>query len=93
PRFAIDLMRSLGYHRYLATKRIGEFEYCSASPAAFLPRQWGNLFFLDECLYAAAESTIVAFLESSESRFLAGIEAIAADRVAKEAVIQGLLAR
>lgn len=93
PHVAIELMRERGYARYLATKRVGEFEYCSASPAAFLPRQWGNLFFLTEELFAASEETLVAFLARVESGFLAEMEAIASDRVAKEAVIQGLLGR
>ena len=86
-------MRSKGYSRYLATKRVGEFEYCSASPTGFLPRQWGNLFFLADELFAAAEEPIVALLGIVEARLIGGMEAIEADRVAKESVIQGLLAR
>jgi FkbM family methyltransferase len=93
PQLAIDLMRSMGYSRYLATKRVGEFEYCSASPAGFLPRQWGNLFFLGDELFAASESAIVALLARVEARLVDRMEAIAADRIAKESVIQGLLAR
>ena len=93
PQLAIELMRSKGYSRYLATKRVGEFEYCSASPTGFLPRQWGNLFFLADELFAAAEEPIVALLGIVEARLIGGMEAIEADRVAKESVIQGLLAR
>lgn len=93
PSLAIELMRSRGYERYVATKRSGEFEYCSASPAGFLPRQWGNLFFLRDDLFAAAQDSLVAFLAKVEARLLEKIEHIAADRVAKESVIQGLLSR
>lgn len=93
PQLAIDLMQSLGYVRYVATKRSGEFEYCSASPAGFPARQWGNLFFLRDDLFGAAHDSLVAFLAKVEQRLLEKIERIAADRVAKEAVIQGLLAR
>lgn len=93
PQLAVDLMRGLGYERYLATKRVGEFEYCAASPAGFLPRQWGNLFFLDDRLFAASEGAVAEFLARVEARLIGGMEAIAADRIAKEAVIQGLLAR
>jgi hypothetical protein len=93
PQLAIELMQSRGYGRYVATKRSGEFEYCSASPAGFLPRQWGNLFFLRDDLFAAAQDSLVAFLAKVEARLLEKIERIAADRVAKESVIQGLLAR
>ena len=93
PELAIDLLRSKGYTRYLATKRIGEFEYCTASPAGFLPSQWGNLFFLSDQLFAAAEIKIRKFLMEVESRLIGGMQAICADRVAKESVIQVLLAR
>lgn len=93
PEAAIELLRSKGYSRYIATKRIGEFEYCTASPAGFLPKQWGNLFFLSDELFAAAEAAIVPFLAAVEARLIGYTEAIAADRVAKESVIQGLLAR
>jgi FkbM family methyltransferase len=93
PELAIDLAASLGYRRYVAIKRIDEFEYCAASPAGFLPRQWGNLFFLSDALYAAAETALTKFLREAESRFVAAVRAMSADRVAKEAVIQGLLAR
>ena len=92
PGIAINLMPSNGYSRYLATKRVSEFEYCSASPTGFLPRQWGNLFFLDDALFLTAEAALVAFLEIAERRLISGIQAIAADRIAKEAVIQSLLA-
>jgi FkbM family methyltransferase len=93
PQLAIELMRSIGYRRYVATKRIGELEYCTASPGGFLPRQWGNLFFLSDGLFADAEGAIARFLEQVESRFIAGLESIIADRAAKEAVIQELLRR
>jgi FkbM family methyltransferase len=93
PELAIDLAAALGYRRYVAIKRIDEFEYCAASPAGFLPRQWGNLFFLSDALYAAAETALTKFQREAESRFMAAVRAISADRVAKEAVIQGLLAK
>jgi FkbM family methyltransferase len=93
PRLAIELMGALGYSRYLATKRVDELEYCAASPMGFLPRQWGNLFFLSDALFGAAESAIERFLAGVETRFIEGVQAMAADRVAKEAVIQGLLSR
>lgn len=83
PQLAVDLMRSKGYSRYVATKRVGELEYCTASPTGFLPRQWGNLFFLGDALFASAEGVIAAFLANVEARFIGGMEAIAADRVAK----------
>jgi FkbM family methyltransferase len=93
PRPAIELMRSLGYSRYVATKRVGEFEYCSGSPAGFLPAQWGNLFFIRDSLFADAESTLEDFFEDTEGRFIEAMRTVCADRVAKEAVIQDLLAR
>lgn len=92
PELAIELLRSKGYSRYVATKRIGEFEYCTPSPAGFLPRQWGNLFFLSDRLQADAEMEIGRFVTQVESRLFEGMQAICADRVAKEAVIQGLVA-
>jgi FkbM family methyltransferase len=93
PSLAVDLMRSRGYARYVAIKRRGELEYCSASPTGFLPRQWGNLFFMRDDLFEAGHDAIVAFLAAAESRFVESVEAIALDRISKESVIQGLLAR
>ena len=93
PELAIECLRSKGYARYLATKRTLGFEYCTASPAGFLPRQWGNLFALSERLFADAEARIGEFLAGVEARFLAGVQVLAADRAAKEAVIQNLLSR
>lgn len=93
PELAIDLLRPKGYTHYLATKRVGEFEYCTASPTGFLPSQWGNLFFLSDQLFAVAEMEIGKFLTEVESRLIGSMQAICADRVAKESVIQGLLAR
>jgi FkbM family methyltransferase len=93
PELAIELMASLGYRRVVAVKRLDELEYCAASPMGFLPRQWGNLFFFSDSLYDAAESAIARFLGEAEARFIGAMQSIAADRVAKEAVIQGLLKR
>lgn len=93
PELAIAHMSSLGYRRAVAVKRIDELEYCVASPMGFMPRQWGNLFFFSDALFGAAESAIARFLAGVEARFIGGVQSIAADRVAKEAVIQGLLAR
>lgn len=92
PEVAISLLRSIGYGRYIATKRVGEFEYCAASPAGFLPKQWGNLFFVSDRLYSDAEKEIGNFLGQAEARLIGGMQAICADRIAKEAVIQNLLA-
>jgi hypothetical protein len=50
-------------------------------------------FFLRDDLFVAAQDSLVAFLAKVEARLLEKIERIAADRVAKESVIQGLLAR
>src|SRR5258706_607507 len=66
PERAIDLAASLGYRRYVAVKRIDEFEYAMASPCGFLPRQWGNLFFLSDALYSAAEPTLARCLREAE---------------------------
>jgi len=93
PELAIELMSSLGYRRAVAIKRIDELEYCAASPMGFLPRQWGNLFFFSDALFAAAQGALARFLAGVEARFIGSMQSIAADRVAKEAVIQGLLAR
>jgi FkbM family methyltransferase len=93
PELAIELMRSLGYSRYIATKRVGELEYCAASPGGFLPRQWGNLFFFKEAIFAAAEAALAGFLGKVEAQFVAKLEAMIADRAAKEAVIRDLARR
>jgi FkbM family methyltransferase len=93
PGLAIELMGARGYSRYVATKRVGEFEYCTSSPAGFIPRQWGNLFFLSDRLFESAESAIGDWLAQVEARLIGSMQDIVADRVAKEAVIQGLLAK
>jgi FkbM family methyltransferase len=92
PELAIELLASLGYRRYVVIKRMDEFEYWAASPAGFLPGQWGNLFFVSDALYARAEAVIAGFLGQAEETFIGRMRSICADRVAKEAVIQGLVA-
>lgn len=93
PEPLVAHMRARGYARYLATKRVGEFEYCSASPTGFVPGQWGNLFFLSDPLFARAEDALSGFLAAYERRLMERMQAICDDRVAKEAVIQGLASR
>ncbi len=90
PELAIELLRSRGYSRYLATKRTGEFEYCTASPAGFIPRQWGNLFFLSDELYASAEYAIAQFLRRVETDLFAAMQSICEDRIAKQIEIANL---
>ena len=92
PELAIDLMREKGYSRYVATKRIHEFEYCGCAPAGFLPGHWGNLFFFSNRLYAVCERQLTRFMNDTERRFISQVQAMASDRIAKEAVIQALLA-
>ena len=93
PELAIAHMQGLGYAHCLATKRVDELEYCSFYPTGFVPRQWGNLFFLRDELLASARTDLVRFLTEVEAALVAAVRDTNADRVAKEAVIQGLLAR
>jgi len=93
PEPAIALMAVLGYHRYVATKRWSEFETCVSGPMGFVPGQWGNLFFLSDALFERAESALSRFVGECEARFLRQVKEISDDRIAKEAVIQGLIAR
>ena len=93
PEPIVAHMRLRGYARYLATKRVGELEYCSASPTGFVPGQWGNLFFLSDALFARAEAALGDLLAGYEQRLMRQVQAICDDRVAKEAVIQGLVSR
>ncbi len=83
----IELMRGYGYRRCLATKRMDEFELVQAAPLGFLPKQWGNLFFLGDGLFAKAEHALEKFIADCEAALLGRIHEISADRVAKEAVI------
>ena len=87
PQLAIEHMRSIGYASYVAFKRVEGFEQCVMGPCEFLARQWGNLFFFTDDLYARAESTITAFLSTCERNLVEHWTKIAEDRVAKETVI------
>ena len=88
PKLAIDHMAKLGYTRYLAFKRVEGFEQCVMGPCAFLPRQWGNLFFFSDELYSVAESIIVGQLGRVEAALVDQWIAVATDREAKETVIR-----
>lgn len=90
PRLAIEHMRGLGYERYVAFKRVEGFEQCVMGPCAFLPRQWGNLFFFSDTLFKQAKETITTFLADCERNLVDHWTKVAADRVAKEQVIRQL---
>lgn len=91
PELLIELMKGLGYRRYLAIKRWSGWEMAVSGPAAFRPGDWGNLFFFDDVIFDEAEGTINTFLSECNQAFLDGVEHISGDREAKEAVIQQLL--
>ena len=90
PRLAIDHMRSCGYERFVAFKRVEGFEQCVMGPCAFLPRQWGNLFFFSDALFKRAERTITTFLADCERNLVEHWIKVAEDRVAKEQIIRQL---
>lgn len=92
PELLIELMKGLGYRRYVAIKRWGCWEMAVSGPVAFQPGDWGNLFFFDAVLFDAAEDKIKSFLSECNQSFLDGVEHQTRDREAKEAVIQQLLA-
>lgn len=92
PELLIELMAGLGYRRYLAIKRWGAWEMAVSGPAAFKAGDWGNLFFFRDALFDVAECTIKSFLSECNESFFDGMEQVASDREAKEAVIQQLLA-
>ena len=81
-------MAKLGYTRYLAFKRVAGFEQCAMGPCAFLPRQWGNLFFFSDEFYSVAEPIIVGQLGRAEAALVDQWIAVATDREAKETVIR-----
>lgn len=91
PQLAVDHMAKIGYTRYLAFKRVAGFEQCVMGPCAFLPRQWGNLFFFSATLFSAAESIILRHLARAEAALVDQWTSVAADREAKELVINQLL--
>ena len=93
PQLAIGHMAKLGYTRYLAFKRVAGFEQCVMGPCAFLPRQWGNLFFLSDGLFSTAESIILQHLGRAEAALVGQWTAVVRDREAKESVISQLLNR
>ncbi len=88
PSLAIEHMRTLGYTRYLAYKRVAGFEQCAMGPCGFLPRQWGNLVFFSDEVFSKAEAIIVRHLERTEAALVDQWLAIATDREAKEGVIR-----
>ena len=90
PRLAIEHMRSLGYQRFVAFKRVEGFEQCAMGPCEFLPRQWGNLFFFSDGLFSRVEATITAFLVGCERDLVEHWTKVSEDRVAKERVIRQL---
>lgn len=88
PHLAIEHMRSLGYERYVAFKRVEEFEQCVMGPCEFLPRQWGNLFFFRGDFFKRVEAVITIFLADCERSLVQHWKDVVQDRVAKERVIQ-----
>jgi FkbM family methyltransferase len=92
PELLIELMKGLGYRRYVAIKRWGCWEMAVSGPAAFQRGDWGNLFFFDAVLFDAAEDKIKSFLSECNQPFFDGVEHQKMDREAKEVVIQQLLA-
>lgn len=93
PALAIELMRKLGYTRYVVYKRVDGFEQCVMGPCGFLPRQWGNLAFVSDALFSKAEAVIVSHLEQAEATLVHQWLSIVTDREAKESVIRALLNR
>lgn len=71
PEKIIALMREHGYRYYLATKKIDGFNYCSRNPATFLPRQWGNLFFIADRLLPRATDALDDFVATAERELFA----------------------
>ncbi len=92
PELLIELMKKLGYRRYLVIKRWKFFELTLSGPTSFNAGDWGNLFFFDDIFFEVAESTITTFISECNQTFVGGLENILKDRETKEIVIQQLLA-
>jgi FkbM family methyltransferase len=93
PELAIRQMRELGYSKYVAFKHYNGLDLCVSGPCAFVPNQWGNLFFFSEELFARTRNEIADTMQHFERKLVSDWDHINADRVAKESVIRELLER
>ena len=72
PAGLISEAKGLGYNYYIATKRCGDRELVSFSPAVFCKKQWGNLIFLSDAVYNQSFEELEEFVVSSEMKLLRG---------------------
>jgi len=90
PESIIEYMRGLGYLTFLATKRIGNFEFIGIGTTLYQEKQWGNLFFFREDFYEKAKSVIAELLLSYEEALSGKFNQIQDELEAKEKIIQML---
>lgn len=65
----IEEGQKLGYARWLAVRRRGENELISLNPLRFTEKEWGNLIFMREPVFAAAWPALSAAIAARENQF------------------------
>lgn len=91
PESIITYMHGLGYHDFLATKRVGRLEFVGLGTAAYQEKQWGNLFFFREDYYAKVQLEIAECILRNEKELQNKFELLVAALEQKEQIIQQLL--
>jgi FkbM family methyltransferase len=90
PEKLVAAARSLGYSNLIAVKRYHGYESISVNAPAFIDGQWGNLFFIQDGLWAKSLPEITHLAQQNEKAFYDKIMAAEQLAVEKEKVIQSL---
>lgn len=70
PQGLIEAAKQLGFNHYIAIKRIDEYEMTSIDNAFFLDKQWGNLIFIKDNIFAAARIELDNLVSNKEIELL-----------------------
>ena len=76
PDRLIAAARDKGYEHYIAVKRRDGLETCSLSPSSFIERQWGNLIFMKEHIYAASLDELLEIVQCCEQKLFEEVDGL-----------------
>ena len=66
PEVLIQQANQLGFNHFCAIKRMDDYEFVSLDHDHFVDKQWGNLIFLSDKIYKAAEQQVTSYLHKKE---------------------------
>lgn len=70
PQGLINAAKNMGFDNYLSIARIDEFEQVTLNTKNFLDKQWGNLIFISNDVFARAMPDILTILTQMEFELL-----------------------